>query len=486
MALADEDIITVVGPDGQPMRIARSAVDPAKYQSAVVPSGNKYEQAGIDINSEMNAAAGPGEMGRFITAPANMAMGTQDPTMAMNQAALDKEMAAEAALKQGIPIGGVEGSQMQPPQPMPVAVPEAMGPIMAGNLKRAQAADQIANIAGKVGTFKANEQAAYNKTMEENMAKQAEEAKARQDIYKGMQMAVDENAKQIAANPPKDFWAEKSTASKILAALSVGVGAYASTTGGGPNFAMKIIDDAIQRDANLQEAKRRGLKEAGAQKLSGYQTQLAALGDASAARDADIANKYKYMIGRVTQFENSLKGPEAKAQAMDMRGQLEAQYGKYLASAAEKAAKAKGDKSENFIPSLGVYAYSKKAAETYNDLAIATGVATDGIQELLTISNKKGKEISPELRAQAQTTASLLRAALRVPILGQGAVSDTERALMEKIVADPTAVFSLDSTNKKSLQTLAERLTTTLKINQKYLGLSGEGPMQNISSFKAD
>jgi len=484
MAMADEDIITVVGPDGQPMRIARSAVDPAKYQSAVVPSGNKYEQAGIDINSEMNAA--PGLLNELTGGPVNKMMGTQDPTVAMNQAALDKEMAAEAALKQGIPIGGVEGSQMQAPQPMPVAVPEAMDPIMAGNLKRAQAADQIANIAGKVGTFKANEQAAYNKTMEENMAKQAEEAKARQDIYKGMQMAVDENAKQIAANPPKDFWAEKSTASKILAALSVGVGAYASTTGGGPNFAMKIIDDAIQRDANLQEAKRRGLKEAGAQKLSGYQTQLAALGDASAARDADIANKYKYMIGRVTQFENSLKGPEAKAQAMDMRGQLEAQYGTYLASAAEKAAKAKGDKAENFIPSLGVYAYSKKAAEGYNELAAATNVATDGVQELLRISNVSGKEITPKIRAEAETTASLVRAALRVPILGPGTVNDAERALMERVVADPTSIFSLNESNKTRLQTLMKRLDANLKQQQRAYGLSGQGPAQQISSFKAD
>jgi len=480
----EQDIITIIGPDGNPMRIAASAVDPAKYQSLPqMPQSNYAMSQTPEYQAEANAA--PGLLNELTGGPVNKMMGVQDPTLQAEQDAIQKELAAEAVQKAGVPVG-IEGSSMPPPVYPSVAKQAAIDPIQQGNDLRIGAANQIAGIAEKVGTFKANEQAAYNDAMKANMEKSAEEAKKKQDIYNNVQATIEDNAKQLAANPPKDFWADRSSGAKVLAALSMGIGAYAATTGGGQNYAMKIIDDAIQRDANLQAAKRQGLKEAGATKLSGYQTQLAALGDAAASRDADVAAKYKFMLGKVQQYENGLKGAEAKAQVQDLKGQLQTAYGVALQSAAEKAAKNTAEKSENYIPSLGVYAYSKKAAEGYNELAAATNTAADGIQELQRIGNIKGKEITPKVRAEAETIASLVRASLRVPILGPGTVNDAERALMEKIVADPTTVFSLSESNKTRLQTLATRLQANLKQQQRAYGLSGEGPTQKISSFKAD
>jgi len=483
-----DDVITIIGPDGNPMRIAASAVDPSKYQSLPqAPISNYAMSQTPEYQAEANAA--PGLLNELTGGPVNKMMGVQDPTMQAQEDLMQKELAAEAVQKAGVPVN-VEGSNM-PPAPTPnfapsVAKQAAVDPVQQGNDLRIGAANQIAGIAEKLGTFKANEQEAYNKTMEENMEKSAKEAKKRQEVFQNVQTTIDDNAKQLAANPPKDFWADRSSGAKVLAALSMGIGAYAATTGGGQNYAMKIIDDAIQRDANLQAAKRQGLKEAGATKLSGYQTQLAALGDASAARDADVAAKYKFMLGKVQQYENGLKGAEAKAQVQDLKGQLQTAYGVALQSAAEKAAKSTAEKSENFIPSLGVYAYSKKAAEGYNELAAATNTAADGIQELQRIGNIKGKEITPKVRAEAETIASLVRASLRVPILGPGTVNDAERALMEKIVADPTTIFSLSESNQTRLTTLATRLQANLKQQQRAYGLSGQGPTQKISSFKAD
>jgi len=480
----EQDIITIIGPDGNPMRIAASAVDPSKYQSLPqMPQSNYAMSQTPEYQAEANAA--PGLLNELTGGPVNKMMGVQDPTLQAEQDAIQKELAAEAVQKAGVPVG-IEGSSMPPPAYPSVAKQAAIDPIQQGNDLRIGAANQVAGIAEKIGTFKANEQAAYNDAMKANMEKSAEEAKKKQDIYNNVQATIEDNAKQLAANPPKDFWADRSSGAKVLAALSMGIGAYAATTGGGQNYAMKIIDDAIQRDANLQAAKRQGLKEAGATKLSGYQSQLAALGDAAAARDADVAAKYKFMLGKVQQYENSLKGAEAKAQVQDLKGQLQTAYGVALQSAAEKAAKNTAEKSENYIPSLGVYAYSKKAAEGYNELAAATNTAADGIQELQRIGNIKGKEITPKVRAEAETIASLVRASLRVPILGPGTVNDAERALMEKIVADPTTVFSLSESNKTRLQTLATRLQANLKQQQRAYGLSGEGPTQKISSFKAD
>jgi hypothetical protein len=51
------------------------------------------------------------------------------------------------------------------------------------------------------------------------------------------------------------FWNDKSTASKILAAISMGLGAYGASMTGGKNYAMEIINDAINRDTEMQKLK---------------------------------------------------------------------------------------------------------------------------------------------------------------------------------------------------------------------------------------
>jgi hypothetical protein len=64
------------------------------------------------------------------------------------------------------------------------------------------------------------------------------------------QTLEDTNAMEI-----DDYWASKSTGTKILAAIAVGLGAAArSRRGGGQNTAMQIIDGAIQRDLAVQKA----------------------------------------------------------------------------------------------------------------------------------------------------------------------------------------------------------------------------------------
>lgn len=64
---------------------------------------------------------------------------------------------------------------------------------------------------------------------------------------------------------PKRFWADKSTGDKMLASIAVGLGAFAQGMGAGPNTALKIMDDAIDRDMRAQEGtarEKRGVVEA--------------------------------------------------------------------------------------------------------------------------------------------------------------------------------------------------------------------------------
>lgn len=59
---------------------------------------------------------------------------------------------------------------------------------------------------------------------------------------------------QLRKNPA-DFWADRGTGARILGAISMAMGAYASAMGGGPNYAMQIINDAIEQDWRKYQSK---------------------------------------------------------------------------------------------------------------------------------------------------------------------------------------------------------------------------------------
>ncbi len=65
---------------------------------------------------------------------------------------------------------------------------------------------------------------------------------------------IDSNVTQLshmAVNPNK-FYQDRGTAATIGMAIAAGLGAFASSSTGSPNYALKIIEDAINRDVNAQ------------------------------------------------------------------------------------------------------------------------------------------------------------------------------------------------------------------------------------------
>lgn len=66
-----------------------------------------------------------------------------------------------------------------------------------------------------------------------------------------MQAADDVRASKI---DPNHYWAERGTANQIGSALAIGLGAFGAAMNHGPNYAMQIIDNAINRDMMGQEA----------------------------------------------------------------------------------------------------------------------------------------------------------------------------------------------------------------------------------------
>lgn len=126
------------------------------------------------------------------------------------------------------------------------------------------------------------------------------------------------------------------------------------------------------------------------------------------------------------------------------------------------------------IPGLGT-APSIATATELRGLQTAYEQVDSGVDRLLEILEKDFKSFSPELRAEANVITGLLTGALRVPITGPGAFSESEKELIDGIVANPTRIFSMDDKTKKSLETLRKRIKESRDTYAKSIGITNIG-----------
>jgi hypothetical protein len=100
----------------------------------------------------------------------------------------------------------------------------------------------------------------------------------------------------------------------------------------------------------------------------------------------------------------------------------------------------------------------------------------------------KAMQQSPKIKAEADQLARSVQGALRLDILGPGTVSDPDRKLLESIVRNPTDIFSLQSSNIKSLEGLLSRATNGITTRAQSLGLQALTPQsgQSRSSLASD
>jgi len=67
------------------------------------------------------------------------------------------------------------------------------------------------------------------------------------------------------------------------------------------------------------------------------------------------------------------------------------------------------------------------------------------------------------VQAKAKVAAGFLVGALRLPIVGPGALSEQELALLKDIAADPTELLRLSSSSKVALETMKEKVASKFK-----------------------
>lgn len=279
------------------------------------------------------------------------------------------------------------------------------------------------------------------------------------------------------------FWGNKSTGDKIMAGIGLFLGALGAAKDG-VNRAAGIIENQIKLDVDTQEANIANRRAGLASDHTAFANMKGIFKDNQLARAATMAAGFERAENELKAISAKYKGTQASAQAMTLLGDLENRKMQYKAQVMQgyhnQLALASGDVNalppdvrERFVPGWGL-ALTKEDASKFKDKQSTIGNSKNGLNELLSIAAKTGKSLSLEERAKAQTIAQALVGTLRVDIVGPGAMNEKEVEIMQSIIADPTKLFSLDSTNKARIHALMSRLDSALNSDAKARGLRNQ------------
>lgn len=132
----------------------------------------------------------------------------------------------------------------------------------------------------------------------------------------------------------------------------------------------------------------------------------------------------------------------------------------------------------NFPEFRGMAPTEKEAAD-FREQYSNVDQSRKNIGRLIEIA-KMGKiaQQDPVIKSEAEQLARAAQGALRLDIIGPGTVTDRDRALLESIVRNPTDIFSLQSSNIKSLNSLLDRAGAGLESKAKALGLEAAKTQQ--------
>jgi hypothetical protein len=188
--------------------------------------------------------------------------------------------------------------------------------------------------------------------------------------------------------------------------------------------------------------------------------------------NANLEGQYKNAFTTVSGYVT--KQQEANNQAAEQSRTAQAQKDQQTRQIAADQAKVQLQRTqENTIdPSLGYtgVAPTSAAAEDFRTTAAEANDSSEKLGRLIAISGIPEKSLTPELRGEATVLATELQGDLKGPLFG-GRLSNTDIGLLDKVIANPTDLFSLDSSNKKKLQTLQTGVQRVVSLKAAALGL---------------
>lgn len=290
---------------------------------------------------------------------------------------------------------------------------------------------------------------------------------------------------------PQAFWNNKNTAGKVSTMIGLVLGGLAGgLTGKGGNQALDFMNKQIDHDIDAQKA------ELGkSENLLSY--NMKKFGNLNAATEMTRAMQMSMTANQLDQAAATAQGPEAKARAQMMSGEIKAKFypiiqknaimmtlsklkaevgndpskaNMYFDTLAKVDPAAAKDQRERFVPGFG-WANNEKDATELKDTKSALDQTKSIVTRLLQINDTPGKAFSPDMRAEAESLRLQLIGSVRTPLFGNR-FNETELHLLEGIARSPTAVLNLDSATRKSLTTLVGSMDQKFNFALKAHGLN--------------
>lgn len=291
---------------------------------------------------------------------------------------------------------------------------------------------------------------------------------------------------------PDNYWANKSTGQKIGIGIALIAGAFGAANTG-KNSAVEVIDKAIDQDLDTQKANYAAKKGAIGEMDSAYAKLHGVYKDELAATSAAKAELLNQAMIKLQSNAAKFKGDAATAAATNALGQLQSL--KDAETLKLQQSKAYGedpqfagmdDKTrERYIPKsdipfmpFGVASLgSKEDVSKFRTEANDVADAISSLKKLEDMGNLGPiDKLTPAQKAQAEVLQQTTVGKLRAAVLGPGIINEQERAIMERMIANPTDFLSLNARNIASLQALRNSMTSSVNRKGVSLGLKNAAP----------
>jgi hypothetical protein len=369
--------------------------------------------------------------------------------------------------------GGLSAMQpmAMPPQaeaPQQPMVPQAGGPSMLGGYDQAMAGiKQGAEAQGQLG----EEQARH---LEDSLRLQQDTQKEFQQKFNDLDAERKAHIADIQAGyiDPEKYW---DSHSKVATGIGMILAGFNPTNN--PNAAINFLKQ--QMDMNLQAQAKNldsknnllsaNLRQFGNMKDAVEMTRIMQndtlahqLQTAAAKAASPLAKAAAMKTAGELQMDASVKAQafanqQATRSLMATASQDPSKIPQYINALQQTNPEAAKAMAARYVPGAGL-AQTEEGAKGVREMQSTVKTAQDTLKRLREITGKTGKSLSPNLRAEADSLRNVLIGALRVPITGPGAMSEGERALLERTIPDVTGLTSLDSNSVVRLNALEKRL----------------------------
>ena len=373
--------------------------------------------------------------------------------------------------------------QQQPMQPSGPSFEGGYNQISSGLGMQAKAQEQLGK--EQAGTYEKlqSDLVAADKLHKDN------QASILKDIEKTQQAASMDT-------DPNRYWGSLSTGNKISASIGLILGGIGAGLAHGENQALKVINNAIENDIQLQKVDQ-------SKNMNLYKANLDKYKDADMAHNATRLQLMSVADLKLKQAEQVAKSQEAKASLQMARGELQMKAAPLIDSMAQQktmkqvmtmaqlnpeaispamAQMLPKDERDRFVPGAGFALTPEGAKKIKEEYKPDHDDAITAIDKMVNLRKKYGSEImNREAVAEADTLKGVLKGKLRTFLVGPGAVSESEQKILDSIIQDPTSLTSGDASVYKRLSSLKEAINNSYVNKAKLQGLDMSKQAQSMS-----